>query len=60
MSPSTTARKTAPSSSSGTSTPLDELARGRVLPQAVADLVIANGGIWGDAVIEIDESRDLR
>ncbi|MEY2470911.1 MAG: 8-oxo-dGTP diphosphatase [Actinomycetota bacterium] len=36
--------------------PLDELAGKRVLPQAVADLVAANGGVWGHGLIEIDEA----
>ena len=37
--------------------PLDELSTIRVLPQAVADLVATNGGVWGDDLIEIDESQ---
>ena len=36
--------------------PLAELSGKRVLPQAVADLVLANGGAWPEDVIEIDES----
>jgi 8-oxo-dGTP pyrophosphatase MutT (NUDIX family) len=35
--------------------PLDELAGKRILPQAVADLVAANGGVWDDDLVEIDE-----
>jgi 8-oxo-dGTP pyrophosphatase MutT (NUDIX family) len=37
--------------------PLDELVGKRILPQAVADLAAANGGVWPDALIEIDESK---
>ena len=36
--------------------PLGELAGIRVLPRAVADLVAANGGVWADEVIAIDEA----
>jgi 8-oxo-dGTP pyrophosphatase MutT (NUDIX family) len=36
---------------------LGDLAGKRVLPQAVADLVAANGGLWDDVLIEIDESN---
>jgi 8-oxo-dGTP pyrophosphatase MutT (NUDIX family) len=36
--------------------PLAELAGVRVLPRAVADLVAANGGVWPDDVIAIDEA----
>jgi 8-oxo-dGTP diphosphatase len=39
--------------------PLAELAGKRVLPQAVADLVVANAGAWPDELIEIDESLQL-
>jgi 8-oxo-dGTP pyrophosphatase MutT (NUDIX family) len=35
---------------------LDDLVGKRILPQVVADLVAANGGAWGDDVIEIDEA----
>jgi 8-oxo-dGTP pyrophosphatase MutT (NUDIX family) len=37
--------------------PLGELAAVRVLPRAVADLAAANGGVWPDELIEIDESQ---
>jgi 8-oxo-dGTP diphosphatase len=36
---------------------LDELRDLDVLPKAVADLVVANNGVWGDALIEIDEAQ---
>lgn len=36
--------------------PLDALADVRVLPRAVADLVAVHGGVWGDDIVEIDES----
>ena len=35
---------------------LDELRELDVLPKAVADLVLENGGVWADELIEIDEA----